>query len=530
MKVIFSTPLKDARWPWPKMNVNEVAERALGNEIFMPNIGYVDIGDVEEWSAELGGAANSKKLWINSLVTPHACLAESKGDGDNQCFKKSVDLIKSYLRQYDSGQGLFDIAWKDEHAVSNRLFVLCAFVHHLVDVEEVSISQLELLYHAERHAQWLSYDEHYVKNNHGVMMDLSLAQYSVLIRDTDPKQADAYLQVALRRLGMMLNDTFDSQGCCSENSPSYHFVNYSLFLSIFSFLKEYAKGFDLGGWEETLEKAKAVGALLLRPDGTVPLIGDSESRPGTFFPNVDPELSKGVGYYPEAGLFVLSEDNVHFTFRAGGSKYSHRHIDDLSITLWLSGREFIVDAGLYNYDITDKMRRRFIYSESHSGIYLESQGHVRFKDFDKPSCMSRFISSCSKKSGFSVLAVHNLSKNCGVFREAVYRDKTLEINDSFTSDTSEKWRCQFLLHPDCQIEIDQKNKSALISNAGVVLGINFKANSNNYRVYIKEANYSPSFMDLNGTNMLVVEGDCPSLKLTSCFNPHSPSNSLISLS
>ena len=309
---------------------------------------------------ELGDAANSKKLWINSLVSPHECLVESKGDYNNNYFRKSADIMKAYLDQYDVGQGLFDIAWKDEHAVSNRLFVLCAFIHHLVGVVETSLSQIELLYHAERHAQWLSRDEHYVKNNHGVMMDLSLAQYSVLIRDVDPRQADFYLEVALRRLSMMLNDTFGSQGCCTENSPTYHFVNYSLFRSIFSFIKEYAKGFDLNEWGEKLAKAKGGGALLLRPDGTLPLIGESESRSGNFFPHIEPELSKGIGYYPEAGLLVLSDDNICFSFRAGGTKYSHRHVDDLSITLWAHGKDFIVDSGLYNYDGGDKLRRRFI--------------------------------------------------------------------------------------------------------------------------------------------------------------------------
>lgn len=519
MKVIFSTPLKDARWPWPKMNVNEVAERALGNEIFMPNIGYVDIVDINDWQAELGDAANSKKLWINSLVTPHACLAESKDDASHKYFKKSVDLIKAYLRQYDVGQGLFDIAWKDEHAVSNRLFVLCAFIHHLVDVEDASLSQLELLYHAEKHAQWLSQDEHYVKNNHGVMMDLSLAQYSVMIRDINPKQADAYLEIALRRLDIMLDDTFDSQGCCTENSPTYHFVNYSLFLSIFSFLEEYAKGFDLSGWEETLEKAKAVGALLLRPDGTVPLIGDSESKPGTFFPNVEPELSKGVGYYPEAGLLVLSDGDLHFTFRAGGRKYSHRHIDDLSITLWAHGKDFIVDSGLYNYDIGDKLRRRFISAVSHSGFYLKSQGHVLFKNFETPEDMSKFTAfEMFDDQRFKVSAVQRLSIDSEVLREVSYQKGEITVIDSFDAATDQEWRYHLVLHPEVNVIYGKTKGEVVLFREGDEVKFSYAScDCDDIHVSQESGYYSERFMVYEETKVLVIKGVSRGVKLKTSF-------------
>lgn len=41
MKVVYRTPLKESHWPWPKMNVSEVAKRAVGNEILMLKIGYL---------------------------------------------------------------------------------------------------------------------------------------------------------------------------------------------------------------------------------------------------------------------------------------------------------------------------------------------------------------------------------------------------------------------------------------------------------------------------------------------------------
>lgn len=516
MNIIDSTPFEKARWPWPKMNTQEVAERALNDEVFMPNIGFIHIGNIGSWHAELGEAANSKKLWINSLVTAHACLEFYKNDGEIKYYEKSLEFVSEYLNQYDSNHELFDVAWKDEHAVSNRLFVLTAFIHHLIQSGDRSISQLDLLQHAERHARWLVSDDNYVKNNHGVMMDLSLAQYAMLIQTVDYQHASHYLRVAVRRLNMMLDDTFDPQGCCTENSPTYHFVNYSLFLSIFIFLKEHTTEINFDKWERTLEKAKAVGAILLRPDGTIPLIGDSESKPGTFFPNVSPELSSGIGYYPDAGLLVFSGDNIYFTFRAGGSKYSHRHVDDLSITLWANGQDFIVDSGLYNYDTNDKLRRRFISSASHSGFYLSSQGHVLFKNYKTPQDMSHFTSfNRFSETGFQVSAVSHLSKECSVNREITFSNNEIVIVDSFENEIEQSWRFQLVLHPGVDVTIGEQREKISLVKDDVELILNIESSELQTSVKVEGGYYSEGFMKVVPTKTLVIAGQGKSLALTS---------------
>lgn len=506
MKILKESILQVAHWPWPKMDIENVCFRAHEGDIYMPNIGYVKIDKENAWHVELGEAANSKRLWINSLVTSHALLKLGRENNNVDYLSLSAEILKSYFRHFDSESGIFIDAWKDEHAVANRLFVLTAFlVDSLVVLGDAElISQVELLHLAERHANWLSINENYVKNNHGVMMDLALAQFGLFIKKDDQLLAERYIKTALDRLDMMFDLTFDSNGCCTENSPSYHFVNYSLFSAIHQFLKKNDLPINSDKWVRILKKALQAGNLLMRPDKTIPVIGDSEKKIGTFFPyNEEYQSDFGVGYYPDAGFFVAKSRDFQFTLRAGGRSFSHKHIDDLSVTLWAGGADFIVDAGLYNYDIKDKMRRWFISARAHSLFYLESIGDVRFANFESPAGMSRFLKMDCDNGGFNVRASHNLSKEAVVTRNVSYTDFSILIEDDFSSEILQKWRFQLLLHPD--VSVEDNGDSLILRNGNKEISIKNLGDKNH--IFSQENSYySDSFMSIKPTKMLVLKG------------------------
>lgn len=489
----------------------------------MPNIGYITIDPDNSWKADLGEAANSKRLWLNSLVSAHASLeVATKTDEDSTRTMKAETagrILKSYLDKHLHESTTFQGAWQDEHAVANRLFVIIAFLHASCGGADPSIYTtlskyvpiLRLLFEADKHAQWLNDDKHYIENNHGTMMDLALAQFAVFLKVIDPVTSDRYLATALRRLEKMLDSTFDDDGCCTENSPTYHFVNYGLFSTIEQFIQHYRLG-NTDKWGAKLAKARYVGHLLLRPDGTIPLVGDSEIRPGTFFPKIEDESSiGGIGYYPSAGIFVASINNLHLTFRAGGSKFTHRHVDDLSFTLWVQGKEFIIDSGMYNYDTSDKLRRWFISSRAHSGIYLESAGHILFKNFESPMAMSEFTSERHDSEFFNIKAVHKLSK-IEVNRELEYQCNTLTITDHFQSHQTEQWRVQFVLHPDVVIsQVDQLANSLILRNGSTQIGL--REINGRGKLEIEHTRYSPTFMKEIENRTICFHGEDTSVRL-----------------
>ncbi len=504
------------------MDIPEVARQAHDHNFYMPNIGFVAVDMNGGWRADLGEAANSKRLWLNSLVSAHACLEcgiQNPAESQNH-FATAAEIVKSYLEGCDTDQGVFQDAWRDEHAVANRLFVLSAFIHYATrpDVlgagSEIAIIgkiiPIENLFlHAVVHADWLHSDHHYVKNNHGVMMDLALAQFSVIAKETDKALADKYRMKCVSRLEMMLELTFDKDGCCTENSSTYHFVNYGLFSKARDFLLEYRLIETATKWEDTLGKARHVGDLFLRSNKTLPLVGDSETMLATFFPGVESDDARyGLGYYPDAGFFLVSQPDFHMTLRAGGMTYSHRHVDDLSLTLQYQGKDFIVDCGMYNYDIQDKLRRWFISTRAHSGIYVESMGNVRFANFQSPQEMSRVISLEGHASRFDIRAAHNLSAEVEVERRVSYGDSSLMIEDSFCSAHSQSWRMQLNLHPDVSVHSLDSKGGFRLENGSASLCIWF---DQRFDVQIENIHYSPTFMCLEKSKALVMKGDGDSL-------------------
>lgn len=520
-----TSPLKKAHWPWPKMDISEVARQASKQNIYMPNIGYLSIDIHDGWKADLGDAANSKRLWLNSLVSAHACLEYGINNpvDSEKYLTVGADLVKSYLEIYVSEQGIFQDAWRDEHAVANRLFVLTAFMHYAscpeVPHPEVDFSMISkiipiasIFHHALIHAEWLNSDKNYVKNNHGVMMDISLAQFSVILRGIDKSLSERYSLTSRRRLNSMLELTFDKDGCCTENSPTYHFVNYSLFSVVLDFLLKYDLIKDVSNWMDRLNKARNVGNLFLRSDKTIPLIGDSENILGTFFPQADVvDHRYGFGYYEDAGFFVVSQPDWHMTFKAGGASYSHRHIDDLSLTLQYRGKDFFVDCGMYNYDIKDKLRRWFISSRAHSGIYVESMGDVRFANFTSPKEMSRFISIDTQDMEYRVHAAHNLSKEVEVNRIITGDNEGLRIKDFFESSSEQSWRIQFNLHPLVEINQIDAEGAYILRHGENYLKIIFDSV---HKIKTELINYSPRFMVLEKSQAIVIYGTGEKIEVT----------------
>jgi hypothetical protein len=478
----------------------------LTNKFYLPNIGYLDLGAPLNWAVELGAAANSKRLWLHSLVFVHALLLMGRKETkDKRYVTHAVFILKSYFSDFEVDNRSNELSWGDEHAVANRLFVLCAVLFESIAHRDIDLPDSWLIYLIEQHAEWLLDDSHYVKNNHGLMMDVALVQASLLLYDLDNKICSEWISVSVARLEEMLDQTFDSSGCCNENSPAYHFVNYSLFSSVVMFFDDYNIPYNKLKWISVLGLAREVGQILIRSDGTIPLIGDSEEQIGTFFP-VAPEPRYGVACYPDSGLFVANLKDCYFTLRCGGSSFSHRHIDDSSVTLWLDGRDFIVDAGLYNYDISDKMRRWLLSSRSHSGFYIDSASDVRFVDFDGPSALGRIYGFERSDDGvFVVRCAHYLSAECAVNRTIEYLGGAIAIQDSFKSRVAVKWRQQFLFHPECVICVSSDGKEAEIAHGKSAVRLRLASDGHDFK--IGKGYYSRRFMHIEDAPMIFVAGE-----------------------
>lgn len=506
MKILSSSPLKNPPWPWSKVDVTEFGDLALQNKIILPNIGIFDIGENISWRIPDGGAANSKRLWLNSLYFVQILLERFKISGDRRYIVHAKYLFDSYFSCLDKDEELQKVAWRDEHAVANRLSVLVAVLHASANgIDLAGISEARLLWLIEVHAEWLMIDQHYVNNNHGVMMDMALLNAAILVSGMALKESSSWISKATQRINKMLNITFDEDGCCTENSPTYHYVNYSLFNAAQKFLTSHDIHFpEEAAWKEKLAKVLRVGHILVRPDGGLPLIGDSESRIGTFFPSDKGVLSERFGYYPNSGLFVYKCDDIYFTLKGGGCSFSHRHLDDTSITLFYKGQDFIVDAGMYSYDIGDKMRRWFISHRAHSGFYLESASNARFASYAGPKELGGLEDLTLRENGFAIQAWHNLCHQSKIVRNISLAEQSILLTDQFSAGSECDWRQIFQLHPGCQVELGPDGRSAVITNGSV--SIKMLIITEGFELTIEKGHYSEKFMTKQDTLAVVIKG------------------------
>jgi hypothetical protein len=190
----------------------------------------------------------------------------------------------------------------------------------------------------------------------------------------------------------------------------------------------HAGGLNLGRpSEQRLHAAFRALATLIDAGGRIPLIGDNDSgrvfpavprddsQPGhlpaiggVLFDDADlrqwpasPELALLLGpvaladapnpidHVPprtaaalrDSGLFVLGEATNTLVIRCGPISYrpsgTHRHIDQLSVTVTVAGRQMIIDPGQYAYTPWPQWRLAFIKSFAHNTVSVDAQMQCR---------------------------------------------------------------------------------------------------------------------------------------------------------
>jgi hypothetical protein len=477
----------------------------------------VDMSGGLDWSIDFAAAGNTALLWLHSIPFVHDLVEMHYRTGDEIWWAHARALLLDYVAWLGRSAENRARGWRDEHAVSNRCFVLADMTYRC-DAGDLTLRRA-LRDAVREHAAWLGREEHYKDNNHGTMMDRALLQLSVLPGEMTGPDAGRWREVALGRLRRALANTFDADGCCVENSPSYHQLNVALFDAIATFLEGHGAGVEAAAIRRTLEKAKAITALFVRPDGSLPLIGDTQARVDR--PKAGPTAAvtprtTAHAVLPGAGFVILNEARLRVTAKCGGSSFSHRHIDETSITVRYEERDFIVDAGMYNHDITDRLRRWFISYRSHSGFFVAACENVRFANFRDATALGRIVASELEEGRAFVAMQSQLVEGVALRRDLVLAAAdAIVLCDRMRAEAPQRWRQQFLLHPACAVEID--GRRALISRDGLSCEIVQQGRAGGeWRT--EPAWYSETFMKAEPTTCVVFTGEASAVDLVTTMN------------
>lgn len=342
--------------------------------------------------------------WFEFIYQLLAYFQYSK---DNNALMLSQKSIESWWDSYWGKPSNFEFI-KHDHATALRAEVLLTYYCYVAEHAPSYFSShkvfFENLYQflLELKTQLLDplfYSEH---TNHGLEQARVLLLLGTYFQDRGAQQ------VAVERISSELEFSFTEEGVHKENSPGYHQFVLKVFLNIIGrfpkdILGDLAKQFDDIG-------VKALGFLahIIRPDGYLPIIGDTELiKPSDsyskYFKN-DVEYqeylySSSLGrkgkkprdnfkVYEKSGYAIYRNQwgnrnnfnqTVQLILKAGCLSQYHHQQDEGNVLLYAYGEDWLIDSGLYNYINSDPIRKYMRSRLAHNvPVISEGQYHKNF--------------------------------------------------------------------------------------------------------------------------------------------------------
>jgi hypothetical protein len=359
------------------------------------------------WAWQVNPLADRSWQWrFNWLSFISYLLAHHTATGDLKAVCMAIEAAVSWVGTFPASAGPrhpFEFAWHD-HGTALRAEQIGLLVHH---VEKHSLWEAcgekgarELLARAcLEHGQMLATDRFYSRHtNHGLEQSRVLLMLGVAIRPALPEPAQQWVEIATARINAELRHSFTDEGVHVENSPAYHAFVVKVFLGLIDDYRDAGLP-ELEAWmQETGPKALDYLSRIIRPDGLLPIIGDTEALPVTNsfarafegtpayleFLYVQTKGAKGRKpgslhrIYPASGYAIFRSDwhpgaefsqAMHLVFKAGALSNYHRQQDDGSIVLYAFGEDWIIDSGLYNYDQKSAVRQ-YMRSRAAHNVWL----------------------------------------------------------------------------------------------------------------------------------------------------------------
>jgi Heparinase II/III N-terminus/Heparinase II/III-like protein len=366
--------------------------------------------------------SDARVVWELNRLSHLITLARAYAvTGDERFTTEILRQISSWRAQNPVARG---VNWNCAMEVALRAMNLLAVFSLTLrssSLDETMLKEMLTLFdqhgaHIRRHLEF----SHIATSNHYLTDVTGLLWLGLML----PELTDAadWREFGLRELLTEMDKQLLPDGADYEASTGYHRLKAELFL--YSFVFCHLNGVDVEQkyWQK-LQTMLEYTAAYLRPDGQAPLIGDSDS--GQVMPIVrragnDHAYLLGVGAavfqdrrlksfdhpceeilwilgehgvrdfeslrrsglpasndFPNAGVYLLREEDLYLHFNAGGigvnGRGSHGHNDALSIEVSACGTAFIVDPGSYLYTADLHERNLFRSTAYHSTVEIDGE-------------------------------------------------------------------------------------------------------------------------------------------------------------
>ncbi|MDP5189004.1 heparinase II/III family protein [Rheinheimera baltica] len=372
----------------------------LHQELVLPPFPSTTFNHFSDWECNPFG--NRSWQWkLNWFAFIPGLIAYFDKSKDDMAIQLAVKGIKNWITRYiySDKNHTFEFIWHD-HGTALRAEQLVLFYYYYQQYYTKQSTQLESLTEVlqdtlEIHGEKLSSEVFYSSNtNHGLEQSRVLLLLSIVLKG--PK-ATVWRQLAIERISNELKHAFTDEGIHVENSPAYHIFVFKVFINILHQYKNYLPENLNNKFSKISEKALIFITHIIRPDGNLPPVGDTEqltSTDGYFHAYKDKEQYKNTLYslrmgkqglkptvnnrvFPLSGYSIFrnfwpSQEHydypLHIIIKTGSLSHYHYHKDEGHISVFGAGEDWLIDSGLYNYNEDSDMRRYVRSRQAHNVV------------------------------------------------------------------------------------------------------------------------------------------------------------------
>lgn len=464
----------------PNSNSVTIADKLVNNELYVNSI-----WPTYPYTEQLTWRENpyddeSWVFYLHSLDLVGFLMNAYEKNPSPVYLEKAKWFIESWMAANPSpAYQASEYAW-DDHSTANRVVNMIYFWHYYKNSSLYDpVFEQSLIDLLEKHGEFLADDRHYTAhNNHGIFQDRSLIELALLFPNMEHSQ-DWYNK-AMNRLMIHVQNDVTASGVHKEHSPDYHNITLDLFRGVNAFIAQFDKKSD--ELTSAITKMEDYLSYLIKPDGTLPMLGDSDPN-SLYSLNVNKITSEKLKYvlsngtqgikpindaiYPDAGVAIFRKvENVaipfHFVFTAAYHSNVHKHADDLSFLLTYGKTDFFVDSGKYNYNETDPYRKYFRSTMAHNTITVDGKSYPLGNKQIKKSKIDHYRTASTYSY---VTGSHELYSGVSIQRTVIYLRKTnsILIHDVMTSPEFHEYSEVFNLGKEVQVKSNDQRTFLLKS-------------------------------------------------------------------
>ncbi|MGM0753041.1 MAG: heparinase II/III domain-containing protein [Bacillota bacterium] len=359
------------------------------NKYLIPPFGTIHYLEGIQWKED----KSRSYLRLLHALTPLGCLTDSFLDSkETKYVKKGLEIIKDWKSTHEFSKDKNTMAYHDE-TTALRLQYLLRF--YIISQEALNPEDKIMLEEEMFSTNHLLAQEHFhsTNTNHGMFQDIALLLYSCYFNQ---KQ---YIQVALERLLDYFNHVYTTEGVHKEHSPAYHLVVSNNLKKLIKFIATFNTIIS-EKLKEIFVKTEEFATYIIRPDGVLPPIGDTEekkfSKSGfkNLYSSEHFKFASSLGeegeppmitdrVFKESGYAIFRDDwskkenSSYVLFNAAYHVDYHKHSDDLSVYIYSDGEDIITEAGPNGYNYKDSFTQYAYSSFAHNTLIVDGEGLLR---------------------------------------------------------------------------------------------------------------------------------------------------------